>query len=248
MSMDAAKPWIATVIGATAGMLAGGPFGAVAGAGLGHAWGRGWLWPGGSKSALQVELRLLFELLGHLAKADGRVSEREIAFAEGLMERFKLKVAARKEAIAAFDRGRQAGFQIDAAINQLGQSGLPGTDEAGQMVDILHRLAEADGPLAPAEKGALERIALRLGVSERRRKQPASQTTDITWTVSSARSELGVNSQADSELVRSAYKRLMSRYHPDKLAAQALSDQERSAAEDRLRRIRSAYEYLRNRP
>lgn len=248
MSMEAAKPWIATVLGATAGMLAGGPFGAIAGAGLGHAWGRGWLWPGNARGDLPVELRLLFELIGHLAKADGRVSEREIAFTEGLMDRFKLKVPARKQAIAAFDRGRQPGFQIDTAIGQLGQSGLPGTDEAGQMVDILYRLAEADGALAPAEKGALERIAMRLGVAERRRRQPASQTADITWTVSSARSELGLTSQADSELVRSAYKRLMSRYHPDKLAAQALSEQERAAAEDRLRRIRSAYEYLRTRP
>ena len=244
---DAAKPWVATVLGAAVGLLAGGPFGALAGAGLGQAWGRGWLWPNQTTRGLPIELRLMFELLGHLAKADGRVSEREIAFAEGLMQRFKLSTSGRKAAISAFDRGRATDFQLEPAIAQLDQSGIRGTAEAEQMVDILMRLAEADGPLVPAEKGALERIAMRLGVSGRRRRTPSSQTADITWTSASAHAELGLDQQADADQVRSAYKRLMSRYHPDKLAAQALSDQERSAADDRLRRIRSAYEYLRSR-
>ena len=242
-----AKSWLATVLGAAAGLFAGGPFGAIAGAGLGHAWGRGWLWPGDERAKLPLELRLMFELLGHLAKADGRVSEREVAFAEGLMERFRLAGESRKAAIAAFDRGRAADFKLEPAIAQLDQSGLRGTAEAAQMVDILIRLAEADGPLVPAEKGALERISMRLGVDRRRRKTPSSQTADITWTTASAHSELGLTTRASAELVRSSYKRLMSRYHPDKLAAQALSDRERSEAEDRLRRIRSAYEYLRSR-
>ncbi len=189
----------------------------------------------------------MFELLGHLAKADGRVSEREIAFVEGLMERFKLSANARHGAIAAFDRGRAPTFQLDRAIDQLGASGLRGTAEAQQMVDVLTRLAEADGPLAPAEKGALGRIAARLGVIRARRRVLSSQTTDITWTITSAHAELGLSGSPATDLVRSSYKRLMSRYHPDKLAARQLSDNQRAAAEDRLRRIRSAYEYLRSR-
>lgn len=246
-SPSSSRPWIATLLGAAAGLFAGGPFGAIAGAGLGQAWGRGWLWPSPKDGGLPTELRSIFELLGHLAKADGRVSEREIAFVEGLMERFKLSAKARHGAIAAFDRGRAPTFQLDRAIDELGASGLRGTAEAQQMVDLLTRLAEADGPLAAAEKGALGRIAARLGVTKAQRRVLSSQTADITWTAASAHAELGLSGSAAPDLVRTSYKRLMSRYHPDKLAARQLSDNQRAAAEDRLRRIRSAYEYLRSR-
>ena len=235
------------MLGAAAGLFAGGPFGAIAGAGIGQAWGRGWLWPQPPSGELQTELRLMFELMGHLAKADGRVSKREVAFAEGLMERFQLSAEGRRSAIAAFGRGRDPDFRLDLAIDQLEKSGMRGTAEAEQLVGLLTRLAQVDAPLVPAEKGALERIATRLGVDQQRRKIPSSQTTDITWTATSAHAELGLATQASSDLIRSAYKRLMSRYHPDKLAARELSDAQRAAAEDRLRRIRSAYEFLRSR-
>lgn len=238
------RRWLGTAIAASVGALLGGPYGAIVGVGLGQAWDRGWL--GGSRGSHLVvgqEMAALFELLGHLARTDGRVSEREVAFAEALMDRFELRGSQRQRAVQAFDRGRADGFLIDSALEKLATVHPPGSTEARQLVDLLLRLAETDGPLVPAERGALARISARLGVSS-----VASQsTTQRRWTDADARRELGVERQADADAIRAAYKRLLSRYHPDKLAAQGLSDSEQSEAANRLQRIREAYEHLRPR-
>lgn len=238
------KNWLGTVIGGAAGFLVGGPFGAVAGAGLGQAWDRGWL--GNAPRPLKVgqELSALFELIGHLARADGRVSEREVAFAEALMDRFQLAGIERKRAVAAFDRGRQEAFVIDQSLARLAAANQPGSPEACQLVDLLIRLAEADGPLVPAERGALARIARQLGVES----GPARVVKQLAgWSTTTARQELGVDARADDDEIRAAYKRLLSRYHPDKLAGQQLSEIELSQAQQRLQRVREAYEFLRPR-
>ncbi len=235
--------WLGTVVGGAAGFLVGGPFGAVAGAGLGQAWDRGWLGkPAPAPLKVGQELSALFELLGHLARADGRVSEREVAFAEALMDRFKLAGTERKRAVAAFDRGRQEGFAIDEPLARLAAINAPGSAEAHQLVDLLVRLAEADGALVPAERGALGRIAHQLGVASGTTRAVKQLTG---WSVDKARSELGVDARADDTEIRAAYKRLLSRYHPDKLAGQNLSETELAQAQQRLQQVRDAYEFLR---
>lgn len=235
--------WLGTLLGGAAGFLVGGPFGAVAGAGLGQAWDRGWL--GRAAPAplrVEQELSALFELIGHLARADGRVSEREVAFAEALMDRFRLTGAERSRAVSAFDRGRQEGFAIDDALARLAAVNRPGSAEARQLVDLLVRLAEADGPLVPAERGALARIGRQLGVES---GQTRALNPLAGWSDEKARRELGVDGRADGHEIRAAYKRLLSRYHPDKLAGQNLPETELAQAQQRLQRIREAYEFLR---
>ncbi|MCB1635578.1 MAG: TerB family tellurite resistance protein [Xanthomonadales bacterium] len=238
------KSWLATVLATGVGALIGGPYGAVVGLGVGQAWDRGWI---GTRRMPRLkvgaELSALFELLGHLARADGRVSEREVAFAEGLMDRFELRGAQRARAVEAFDRGRAEQFRIDAAIEQLAGSYPRGSEEARQLADLLLRLAETDGPLVPAERGALARISERLGLTH---AAPRS-TSGTRWTDDAARRELGLERGADGDTIRAAYKRLLSKYHPDKLAARGLSEAEQADAQARLQRAREAYEHLRPR-
>ena len=51
--------------------------------------------------------------MGHLAKADGRVSEDEIAQARAVMDRMQLSEEQRKQAIALFNQGKQDDFPLE---------------------------------------------------------------------------------------------------------------------------------------
>ena len=59
----------------------------------------------------------VFTLAGCLAKADGRISEEEIAGAERLMAELGLNGVARSEAIALFKRGAAPDFQLEAQLS-----------------------------------------------------------------------------------------------------------------------------------
>ncbi len=54
----------------------------------------------------------LFGCLGHIAKADGTVTQSEIAVATRLMDDMKLTGAVRKEAQSAFREGKDPSFPI----------------------------------------------------------------------------------------------------------------------------------------
>lgn len=58
---------------------------------------------------------------------------------------------------------------------------------------------------------------------------------------------LGVDPQASEQEIKQAWRRLMSRHHPDKLAARGAPDAELAAAEQRTREVLAAYETIRER-
>jgi len=79
--------WYGKAIGATLGLIVAGPIGSILGALLGHQFdegtgaGRG----GASKLTQSAFFEITFEVMGHLAKVDGRVSEEEVRVARRIM-------------------------------------------------------------------------------------------------------------------------------------------------------------------
>src|SRR5260370_8295425 len=70
-------------------------------------------------SVSEVFFRTTFELMGHVAKSDGRVSEAEIDAARRLMAELRLGPAEINAAIACFRWGKSAGYDADSAVEQL---------------------------------------------------------------------------------------------------------------------------------
>ena len=58
---------------------------------------------------------------------------------------------------------------------------------------------------------------------------------------------LGVSQQAEAAEIKKAYRRLMNRYHPDKLAGSDASEGRVAQAARKTREVREAYELLRER-
>ncbi|MGW8370238.1 MAG: co-chaperone DjlA, partial [Gammaproteobacteria bacterium] len=79
--------WFGKAIGAALGMVFLGPPGAVLGAVLGHQFdqGMGSGLAGSSQKAQAMFFARTFEVMGHVAKVDGRISEEEIQVARRIM-------------------------------------------------------------------------------------------------------------------------------------------------------------------
>lgn len=204
---------------------------------LGHAWDAGWLRrlirakrPPGSM------LVPLFELSGIVARADGRVSEAEVAAVEALIARMGLDTVRRNRAVIHFDRGRHGEADAEGAIDELAR--FASTDPALPLVwlDQLAAIALADGTPdpAPAARAVLEAAARRWRIRDadlaailaRRRRGEAPQARpraiDDPWAV------LGVPREADEATCRAAWRRAIARYHPDR-AGGDLGDPARAA-------------------
>ncbi|HEX7034138.1 MAG TPA: co-chaperone DjlA [Pseudomonadales bacterium] len=207
----------------------------------------------------QVQAQLLestFAAMGALCKADERVTRDEIRAAEALFERMRLDDAQREAAKAAFNRGKQPDFDLDAEMARLAQvcRGRPLLLNLFLQVQLM--AIAADGRIHPAEHALLVRMTRRLGLPEGEVARliamlrtaaggpsasasaaPASQLAD-------AYRALGVDPSASDAQIKRAYRKLMSENHPDKLAGRGLPESMREIAEERTREITAAYRLI----
>lgn len=236
------------LVGAGLGLVVGGPAGLVAGAALGHAVDAGvlrWrpergLW--GSARELQVET--LYSLLGWLAKVDGRVSEAEVAWAEKLMARMQLSARERSTAIKSFNRGRQGDLDLAQLLAHHRLSVHPQRDALQALLQALVDFARSDGPLTDAERDGLERITIAAGLKPAELSAFLQACKEPLATRREALAELGLSEGADAREIALAYRRLASQLHPDKLSAQGVDADQIKVAQERLLKVRKAYERL----
>jgi DnaJ like chaperone protein len=163
--------FIGKVIGALLGYLAGRWIGAIIGLIAGHYFDKGFsgVRAGARQGGQQVPLAehpffaTVFTVMGALAKADGRISEQEIAGAERIMAELGLDGAARSEAIALFKRGAAADFQLEPQIALFLRKSLFQPELKQMLVEYLAAFALADGELHGVELDILQRTATYLG-------------------------------------------------------------------------------------
>ncbi len=245
-----------------------GPGGAVAGVIIGH------LFDSGLRSAPRRQgmvqtafFTALFEVLGHIAKADGRVSPEEISHAEQVMRRMEISEDMRREAIRLFNRGRSSNFNLEAAISRF-------TEECGSnrrlytaFVGVLFDGAWVDNDFSAQERATLQRIASLLGFSasefqlfeaqseafyrgafrgrgQQQRSSSAGAPTRDAMPLSTALRILGLKGDEDGKATRLAYRRLRGRHHPDKLVAAGMPKEMVRAATEKSQSIQKAYEVL----
>lgn len=254
--------WWGKVVGGAFGALIGGPLGAVLGAALGHQFDKGLaqdfdgaarLGQGEQERVQTAFFTATFAIMGHVAKADGRVSEAEIRHAREVMARLGLPEPARQLAMDLFNQGKLPGFDLVAALAQLRR-------ECGHKRNLLRLFLEiqiagafADRELHGAEVDILRTLAAGLGLAPElehllrlhqaggafREEVPPARRLEEAYAV------LGVAEDAPEAEIKRAYKRLMSQHHPDKLVAQGLPEEMMKAATEKTVEIRAAYDAVR---
>jgi DnaJ like chaperone protein len=200
-----------------------------------------------------------FTLLGFLAKADGRISEEEIAQAETLMARMGLTSEHRQQAIGLFKKGSKSDFSLDETMQRFVSTCGRLNNLKQSLLNDLIALALADGELHQSERQALESVARHLGISKAlfekiiemimARSQfnssgPSGSYSSSASQLDAAYKALGVTAKNTDAEIKKEYRKLVSENHPDKLIGQGMPDDMIKLATERTQEIRKAYELI----
>ena len=236
------------------GLLIGALIGQMLGQGAGAA-------RAASADVADVFFRATFTLMGHIAKSDGRVSEAEIQAARHLMQELKLGPEQVAQAIGLFRNGKSAGFDAEGQLAELRESCGSRHDLIRVFVELQLRAAILGNDARGPAHGILSRMATQLGLSglefvhmeavlrahyQRGARSAGgasgaySRPANLQW----AYQELEVPANASNEEVKKAYRRQMSRHHPDKLVANGLPESMAEVAKEKTQRIQEAYEAI----
>ena len=247
-----------TIIGAGIGAIVGGWQGLIIGGLIGY--GAGFLLRqtlvGGLRVVQSQLLDSVFAIMGALCKADNVITRDEINAVEQIFGMLNLQGEQREQAKAAFNRGKQPEFDLDAAVDQFARISHGRRPLVQLFLQLQVMAIAADGRIDPAEHAMLVRIARRLGLSEADVSQleallragttgpsgPGARPTQDK--LADAYIALGVTPDNNAAEIKRAYRKLISQNHPDKLAARGLPESMRAVAEERSRELNSAYDLI----
>ncbi len=262
------------LLGKIIGLLVGGPFGWIGlllGVFIGHLFDTGAMQRGWRRFVLMRVVRSgeqrdaffneVFRLMGYVAKSDGRVSGPEIEAAEKAMKHMGLGRRLREEAIGFFSEGKQASFEANDSLERLMKAYGSQTAMLRMAYEMIEAVARSDSPiLSGPKKAVMQMIGRVLGIQQRfsfddlfeqfRRAagnagsgQGASSSSS-TMSSSSAYKMLDVSQSATDGEVKKAYRKQMSRYHPDRMIAQKKSEEDIAQATEKTQAIKKAYESI----
>ncbi len=201
--------------------------------------------------------RPLFTLLGYVSRADGRITERDIQFAESLMRAQDFGQRRRNLAIAAFRRGKSLDRlpgSLGRRLRWLAAAAWPGPalkvalvlcnacQSQGQVsLERMHRCEEAIRLLGlpPELPGVvMEAYRTRNGGAGAR----SSNTRGISY--DEACRILGASPGDSFTVLKKAYRRSVGQYHPDRLAPD-LTPAAKAAAKEQMLQLQAAWQRIR---
>jgi len=229
------------LLGGILGWASGGPIGALIGVLIGSLLESSVrVLPVASGSGGSVQrnsfLASLLVLSSAVIRADGKTSQSELNYVRDFI-RANFGEASVAEAMRILDGlGRQ-----DVNIHEVGAQ-IASNMNYSQRVQLFHYLAgiaNADGEFCKEEKSILESIGAAIRLS----------SADISSVISmfykdtgAAYSVLEISRNATDDEVKSAYRRMAMKNHPDKVAT--LGPEVQKAAEEKFRKIQEAYETI----
>lgn len=247
--------WIGKVVGGALGFMAGGPIGSLLGAVLGHQFDQGLgsttLREGllGAANVQALFFATTFEVMGHIAKSDGRVSEDEIRIARRIMHSMKLDPAAVRAAIERFTAGKAGNYPMRTRLGELAAATRGRREIARAFMNIQLQAAMGAGPFTAQKRDLLWTAAQSLGIGRAEFAQLEAELRQVSgrsgMSLDAAYQQLGIQASATDDQVRKAYRRLMNRHHPDKLIAKGVPESMVEMAEAKTHEVRTAYERIR---
>ncbi|MHC8336119.1 TerB family tellurite resistance protein [Pseudomonas sp. LB3P25] len=249
--------WPGTLIGAGAGFYIASIPGAMLGALLGQVLDRhlhiqSWAHLReklGGRSVLRND-ELLFVLLGRLAKCDGRVVEGHIQQARQEMRSLDMTESAQRRAIAAFNRGKSGDDRLRGYLRRLSKQ----PHAAEGVLRACWRMIWADGRAGSAERALIRQWGKWLGWTSQQVQALAADyeqhkfaQVSSALTYQDALRLLGVSATSEPAQIKRAYRRLLSRHHPDKIAGSGATALQVREATDKTRELHSAYTLIRER-
>jgi DnaJ like chaperone protein len=204
-------------------------------------------------------VRALFGAMGHLAKTDGRVSEDEIRAARLIMHRLGLSPAQVRRAIGWFEDGKRPGFPFVQTLREVRRVHGRSPAKRTTFLRLLLEVVLAKDSLSKAERARIWTVCTELDIgrvelaqleamirAQKGFKRSPAGDADAAR-VRGAYETLGVSPDVSNDDIKRAYRRLMNRNHPDKIAGTNPEADVIAEAERRTREVRGAYEMLKAR-
>ena len=227
-------------VGGGLGWAFGGPIGGVLGFMLGSMFNggnganRGYR-PGMPTQTGDFNVSLLV-LTAAVMKADGKVLKSELDYVKKFfVHNFGEQSA--QQYVKMLGEILKQDFDVNAVAQQIGQY----MDYASrlQLLHYLFGIAQADGGVSKSEVDLISRIAasMRIPVGDfESLKAMFVKNTDSAYTI------LGIKHDATEEEIKTAYREMAKKYHPDKVSH--LGDDVKKAAEEKFQSVNEAYESI----
>ena len=248
------------IIGFIAGYYFFGFFGALLGLFIGSFIDRVRVYGTGGMNPLQnvlrqaVFLETVFISMGKLAKADGQVTQDEIAHVEQFMQKLNMTAQHREQAIKLFKQGADPAFDIYPTFQRF----MSVCGHTKNLKDVLLAylivMALADGHFHPAEEALLTEIAGYIGYGPAEFKRMIDMVLNQTHfaggqastasALDDAYKALGVTKDSSDAEIKRAYRKLMSQYHPDKLMGQGVPEDMIAMATEQAKEIQLAHDLI----
>ena len=260
------------VLGGSLGYLILGPVGALFGILIGNMFDRGlsehiskpyWQYHAEKiRMVQQTFFKATFLIMGHIAKADGRITEEQINTVKYLMQGLRLGRQEQKLAQNHFNEGKENDFDIWPILSSL-RDATKNNPELLKLFFDLQFQAALSGGLSAKKKHILNTILTYMGfapLSEQHRfyeefkdhfsqhqyQRSSSHSSHRTSQsdISFAYRILNIPETANKQEVKRAYRKLMSNNHPDKMVAKGLPESMIKQANEKTQQIRKAYEQI----
>lgn len=244
--------FLGKLVGGTIGFAIGGPLGALAGAVFGHSFDKtgdfehqietGQLTNGQAQGQL-IFFVGTFSMLAKLARCDGRITPQEVDAIERFMaEDLNLDPGTKRVARGIFNKAVESAETFQDYAFQFYDQFRSEPHLLELMIDIMLRVSFSDGGLsAPEESLILSAVRL-------------FHLSDETYSKLKARHGNGdlekyyrvldANEADTDDEIKAKYRKLVSEYHPDKIASKGLPDAFIQFANDKFREIQGAYEKI----
>ena len=203
----------------------------------------------------------LLQVLAAAMKADGRVTKSELA----VVKRVLVQQFGEERAQSSLLRLRdilKTDFDIRVAAMRIGS--MVSYADRLKIANILCDIAEADGIITDSEVQTIVNMSYYMGISTIDTQRIASRlhvngsdrgygnygggsssgysSTSSASSLATAYSTLGIKSDATNEEVKTAYRNLVKKYHPDRYATKSQAEQDQAA--EKFKEVQDAYEKI----
>jgi DnaJ like chaperone protein len=179
----------------------------------------------------------LLVLVAAVMKADGKILKSELDYVKKfLVQNFGIDGA--QEALTMLKDLLKQEIPVEDVCIQISQK----VDYASrlQLLHFLYGLSHSDGRMEQVELNLIEKMAHALGV--RPTDNESIKSMFITETLDNSYKILEIENSATNEEIKKAYRRMATKYHPDKVAY--LGDEFKKAAHEKFQKLNEAYDKI----
>lgn len=252
--------WMGKLIGGAMGLAVGGPLGMIAGIAFGNLFDRANVYtttqdrsiPFGSDSTMNAQQQSqmiffvgAFSMLARMATVDGRLlPEEQRKVEEFISQDLKLDPQSRQAALRVFNAALTGGGTFDQFATQFYQNFAHEPAILELMIDILVRVAAADGTINQAEDRLITVAAKIFRIQDSLLASIKRRYGSIAASPSKAYAVLGLQPDATVDEIKKAYRKLSREFHPDSIASKGLPEEFTTFAAEKFRVIQEAYDTI----